>query len=57
MGETKDKKQIQEYSGSGSHWYDCKLSVKVEKQAQDPKLRDKVWSESKNLINSALYST
>lgn len=57
MGETKDKKQIQEYSGSGSHWYDCKLSVKVEKQAQDPELRDKVWSESKNLINSALYST
>lgn len=57
IGETEDKNQSQENPGSGSHWYDCKLSVKVEKQAQDQELRDKVWSESTNLINSALYST
>ena len=40
---------------SGTHWFDCELSLKVEKQAEHQELRDLVWTESIKLIDTALY--
>ena len=39
---------------SGSHWYDCRISDKVDKQAEDEILQEAVWQKSKHVVDRAL---
>ena len=44
----------EETGRSGSHWYDCRISDKVDEQAEDQTLREDVWQKSEHIVGRAL---